>query len=205
MKQKITQKTQMNNGKNYIKPNIRNNTLNINIKKKFISIGLTIKNDELQEIQRCSKDSLTSELLFSIIVIEKMNRGDLITHTLEKMLVKLAPYFVVKKDLSIGLCQIRISSAKQVRNIPEGFLIRKLMNPLFSIETMSKLINLFIEKNNSEFYDIIYIINKYTTGESNPYITKELSIYQDLVEWAIKKEWFLKLYLHKTLLFKNIE
>lgn len=163
--------------------------------KKFLITANSLNSKILHQIFQCSKnEGVHPELLFSIIVIEKMNRGNLFNAISERILSKILPSLLNKIDVSLGLGQVRISTAKRVCDLPSIQLVPKLVNPFFNIKIVSKLLKIYTEQAKDHFHSIKTIVNLYTTGKLNPVIKKELYIYYNLIIWSIRNRIFHKMY-----------
>jgi hypothetical protein len=173
-------------------------------KNKFLITANSINNNILRQIVKCSREvNINPEILFSIIVIEKMNRGSFFNVFLEKILSIMYPSLLCKLDASLGLGQVRVSTAKRVCDLSSKQLVRKLLNPFFNVEIISKLISIYSEEANEYSHKVRIIINFYTTGKQNPIVNRELYLYNNLVSWSIEKANFHKLCLKSNLIISN--
>lgn len=126
------------------------------------------------------------EFLFSIIIVEKMNRERMFV--LERILSICFPKLIISLDYSIGICQIKPSTAKQVVNCNDYELIKLLINKKSNIDIMCKLIKHY----KSYFATNEEVLNYYLTGTSFPKINYELKIYQKLTKWSSKNKFYSK-------------
>lgn len=165
------------------------------IYKKYLNTAINLSKKDLASILNASKIGIDPELLFSIAVIEKMNRGSFSNYLLEKLLSILAPSIIIKHNASIGLCQIRVKTAKQVLALPNRDIVKKLMCPKDNIDIMAMLIKLYINEN-IEVKDNTRrtILNLHATGKKYVSPNIHLNIYYELVDWSIEHKYFSKLY-----------
>lgn len=164
------------------------------IYKRYLNTVASLNKVVLQAILKNSKNGIDPELLFSIIVIEKMNRGHLSNYILEKTISFVAPSILIKSDASIGLCQIRVSAARKVSNLSDKIIVKRLMDPVYNIRTMAKLISLYKEKNIDESNPTKTILNLHITAKSNVPPNVYLNMYYELVNWSIDRKLFFKIY-----------
>ena len=166
------------------------------IYRTYLNTAINLNKKILELILNVSKSSIEEELLFSIIVIEKMNRGHFSNYILEKCLSLLAPSILINYNASIGLCQICVKTARKVVNLPEETIVRKLMLPEYNIDIMLKLIELYSYESTSDKSNLRKtIINLHTTGKKNASPNIYLDMYHELVNWSIKNRCFSKIYL----------
>lgn len=156
------------------------------IKIDYYSIIKNLTSEEKALIYSRLKTTYDPEFLFSIIIIEKMNRKNI--SFLENILVSLFPRIVIFLDLSIGICQIKPSTAKSVTNLKDSELIKLLMNPTINIEIMCKLIELYRIKSCTKDE----ILNLYLTGKKKPQMNRELRIYYELTIWSSSNYFYQK-------------
>jgi|GEM_PF-5643518 len=74
------------------------------------------------------------ELLKSVILIEEFNRGSCFQKLVERILIYCCPEEVKKKDMSIGIAQIKISTASKLLGISKGRALQILINPRLNIK-----------------------------------------------------------------------
>ncbi len=124
------------------------------------------------------KKSINPRLTSLIFLVENINRGDYLTRSIEVLLIKLAPNFVVKFDLSIGPFQIKYSFANNLMGTPID--ITKLLDLSFSIH----LINKFI-KQYAGHYNSTQLIRLYHSGDVED-TSVSSQIYIELYKWFEK-------------------
>lgn len=169
--------------------------MNSDIREKYIYQCDTFKLDTLVLIKELSiKMRISSELLFAIASIEKFNRGGIVNTFVENLLCISFPNFVIKSDLSIGICQIKISTAKKHLK-GEACLItpKMLISSKTNLLVCAKILSSY---NTSDFDKIVY---KYICKE-NGAKTKEYYIYLELLKWSVQNQLFSKTYTKKKLL-----
>ncbi|MBC8572492.1 hypothetical protein H8716_05225 [Lachnospiraceae bacterium NSJ-46] len=93
------------------------------------------------EIQKASRENnISEELLSTVIQLEMMNRGAWVIRKAEKLVCKFLPRYAAKKDYSVGLAQIKISTAQKIlKESPDAFLM-KMFNNAFNIELCAKIL-----------------------------------------------------------------
>ena len=115
-------------------------------------------------IQLSNRYKINKYILKSVVVIEQLNRGSLLISCVEKLIKKFFRKFVMSKNFSIGICQIKPNTALKVglKIKDKNKLIQMLMLPKLNIHVCAKI--LAAVKNESIQNQILF----YTTG------TKEL-------------------------------
>ena len=113
------------------------------------------------------ENNISYELLAYIIRFEDLYRGALINKILENLVVKFDKNRAIKKDYSIGICQIKISTAQKVlRDTPFNF-IDNLMKEDYNIDLCGKYLK--------------SLINEYNIGkETNDYLVED---FEDVYEY----------------------
>jgi len=132
------------------------------------------------------------EIIFFLITNEQMNRGNCTTKLIEFFIATFLPSFAIKKDLSIGLGQIKISTAKNV--FQKNILPKQLINPEFNIYCVTYLVkNMGIFK--TKTLDVVpEIVKAYILGENNKKLcTREQKLYVELCKWSYKYSYFNRL------------
>lgn len=161
-------------------------------KFKYIEQASNMQKDTLIYIENAAnREDIDVEILFGIISLESLNRGDYFTQILEKLGSLLAPSYLIKKDVSLGIGQVKISTAKKVlenRNSKET--LTSLLNTQENIKIVAKLLSEYIKKMVNEEDVLRYIVHKYTTGKVNPKPSKEIELYYLLLKWSVKKRIF---------------
>ena len=94
------------------------------------------------EIQQYSQQyNLNPNLLKSILLLEYINRGSTFISVCEKIVCYIFPRWAIKKDLSVGLGQIKISTASKILKECPIYFLRKLFDPKFNIQVCSQYLN----------------------------------------------------------------
>lgn len=119
------------------------------------------------------RNNISPNLLLGVLAIEKANRGGLY-NLLEHFLVWLFPGFVLNRDFSIGIAQIKPKTLRRELGIEPSFeTLKKLMNSCDSIVIGAQLISGYCEQidfdsrevNSDDYEDkLLSIVKKYTTG-----------------------------------------
>lgn len=139
------------------------------------------------------QEGINPELLFGIILIEKINRGHWLTRFSEKVFIKLFPKYLIKRDASLGISQIKVSTAKLVTpSLSDIEILDALSDDFKCISICSKLINYYLEiiKKTTEDNDKIILIltSLYLTGEIVVIDNDCLFFYNNLLEWCISEK-----------------
>lgn len=80
--------------------------------------------------------------LYGILLLEHVNRGSWITKLIERIALRFFTNYAVKLDLSIGIAQVKISTAKQFYPKCDMKIIgRKLLTDEFNIHICAQIIN----------------------------------------------------------------
>lgn len=125
-------------------------------------------------------------LIYGILLIEQVNRGSWLVRIVERLFVNFF-YKVVPMDISIGLAQIKISTAKNyLPNYSELEIAKLLLDEDWNIKISAKIIKSYYKtyglKNND---DLIYLIKYYTTGNISTPASYSIKIYYLLFKWII--------------------
>lgn len=165
----------------------------------YVNTAISLNKKYLKWIFNSSKDGVDPELIFAIIVIEKMNRGSFSNRFLEKLLSVLCPSIIIKLNASIGLCQIRVRTAKKVVTMTNKKIVKALMSAEDSIDILTKLLKLYGDEIADDKINIERtVLNLYLTGKKDVSPNIYLTTYYDLVEYSIKNQCFHNIY------FKNL-
>lgn len=124
--------------------------------------------------------------LYGILLIEQVNRGGWIIKIIEMLFVKLF-YNIVPKDISIGIAQVRISTAKfYLPNFKSREIANILLEDRINIRIAAKIIRTYYDtqkpKNNS---GLIHLVNYYTTGDVYTPEDDSIKVYSLLLKWII--------------------
>lgn len=161
----------------------------------YLNSAINLNKEYLEWIFNSSKIGVDSELLFAIVVIEKMNRGTFLNRCIERIISTLAPSIIIKLNASIGLCQIRVETAKKVVTMSDKDVVKSLMSAEDSINILSKLLKFYIDKIAGDKIDFDKtVLNLYTTGKKSVPPNIYLDTYYELVEYSMKNKYFFKIY-----------
>ncbi|WHY86055.1 lytic transglycosylase domain-containing protein [Neobacillus novalis] len=165
----------------------------INYKHKLTYLANRTKEDTILTINKYSSVyQVDPEIIYSFILIESMNRGGIFTRKLEKF-CSFFPYLLVKLDPSLGLGQVKISTAKMVWNSScDTEIIKKLLNPQNNIELVSNLLSIYLKDCKGENNKFMSLVKLYTTGNKFTPINRELIIYYNLLCWSISNHTYKK-------------
>lgn len=152
------------------------------IKKAFIDKRLAI-------IDECAKiNKINREELYGILLIEHINRGKLITRIIERCAVKFLIYKSIQLDLSLGIGQIKISTAKIYCPNKDGKTVAKeLLRDEFNINIAAQIIHDYHRR----FYgrnQLLGLVKYYTTGNSTHESNKIIILYHKLLKWIMEED-----------------
>ncbi|AEM78250.1 hypothetical protein [Thermoanaerobacter wiegelii] len=118
------------------------------------------------EISEAAKENnINVDLLTTILTLEYINRGQWYNRLMETILCKYFPSIAIRKDISAGLAQIKISTAKDVlRQSPFKF-VKKLVNTEFNISLCAKYLK--------KIYDGYYKDLNQANDDLYTYVTAE--------------------------------
>ena len=144
------------------------------------------------------KRNINPNLILGIIGIEMSNRN-VIYYLIEHILALVTPGYLSRRDASIGIAQLKVSTIKNELEITmPSKNIRQLMNKKTSIRLLTMLISKYCGQINfdtkliqsNEFNKKLFqIICKYTTGSYSYRINPWLRFYYITLKSLIKKEW----------------
>lgn len=152
--------------------------------------------ENLIDIKEQSKRyNINPELVFGIITLEKMSRGDLLTRIIEKLIFYLCPFYLIKINASLGIGQVRILTAIRVlEGIGNYEALKLLMKPRSNIEIVSKLLYKYhceVSNKESNNIEVIKCIsNLYITGHQNPKENLQTDMHSLLLTWSINNQLF---------------
>lgn len=91
------------------------------------------------------ENDISVALLSTILKLELIYRGKIYYRTLEYIMCTFLKSITIKRDLSVGIAQIKISTAQKIlRENPDSFL-QKLLNGKFNIGVCAKVLRYNIE------------------------------------------------------------
>lgn len=163
-------------------------------RKKFIKYTLKINRSYLSIIDLSSKkNNIHPEILFGVLVVEQINRGDWITRSLESVASIFFPRILIKLDVSLGFGQIKISTAKTVTDLKKDKdIVRSLVNVESNIELAARLLADYYKCCKTDHEPLRGLVNLYGTGRKKVTPNKELNIYYSLLSWSVSQKMFLK-------------
>ena len=146
------------------------------------------------------KYNLNPELIFGIITLERMNRGSVIIRLIEIFGVYFIPSLIIKKNISIGLGQIKLTTAKEVLgDSDDARILKMLIHPLKCIEVVAMLIHKYSFELDSKYQItdsyVKKISNLYITGNPNPNLNFQIKTHSLLLKWSIENNIFEKFLL----------
>lgn len=137
-------------------------------------------------------NNLNVNLLFGFIILEQINRGNIIQRIIEYLIVYLVPQVVIKRDMSLGLAQIKLSTAQKIYPYElDRVLIRNLINEDFNISTCAKLLCSIIS-NIGININLLILTKNYLTGNSYSDLNNTIILYHNLLYWSVKQQLFDK-------------
>ncbi|WP_298093873.1 hypothetical protein [uncultured Catenibacterium sp.] len=103
---------------------------------------------------------INATLLEAILRLEIFYRGRMYYRWLEWLICHCASWYAIKKDISVGIAQIKISTAEEVLRKDAREFIKKLTDDKFNIEVCARLIKKLIdqygERTESSAYNDVY-------------------------------------------------
>lgn len=130
--------------------------------------------------------NLNPNILFGILLIENVNRGNKILRFAERIAVVNMPKVIINRDASIGIAQIKISTALKYTKCYTKYDVAKLLlKDCFSIRICSMIINEYFNTATSSSNKILELVNYYTTGKKYTEINDSIYIYYKLLNWII--------------------
>ncbi len=143
------------------------------LKNKFSSTFLW-NHKKIEYIK--NSDSKNKKIIIFIFIIENINRGGFLNHTLEKLLVILFPNLVKKYNLSVGLFQIKYSFLKLYA---PDIDIKNVFNLNHCILALDNFLN------HTNYLEVPEQISLYHSGQiKNEYRSTHIYIY--LYKWFDK-------------------
>gem|GEM_PF-5783016 len=137
------------------------------------------------------------EILFSIILIETINRRSFLTRNVECITCKLFPKLMIRKNISIGIAQIKIKTAKKILpNADDHEIMNLLLDDFNNIKICAKLIANYLEIINCSQCSfntrMLNLVKVYLTGDINSPNYPWINLYKDLLVWSINSNLFNK-------------
>ncbi len=117
----------------------------VRILKSQLEVENDILNSYKYEIERiCNENGIDVMLLKTIVNLEYIFRGRWYIWLGELLVCKVFPKIAIKKDLSVGLTQIRISTAKDVLRMAPNKFVKNLIEPEFNMNVCAELLKQII-------------------------------------------------------------
>lgn len=165
-------------------------------KMKYLEISMSYPTKIMQVFYEASSfHKIDVELLFGIVTLENLNRGDLFNRSIEKIIYYLLPNTLVKRDLSIGIGQVKLSTIKKsLKDETDRNLLKKMIKPETNIILVAKIIQDIL--NNLEtpidLNDKILrkIVCCYLTGDEEIQINSQIMMHLNLLRWSINNQLF---------------
>lgn len=165
-------------------------------RRKFIKYTGKMNKSYLNMIYSSSlKHNVNVEILFGVLVIENINRGNYIIRSLENIISLLSPNILINLDASLGFGQIKISTARALKLFKtDKDVVRALINVQDNIELVAILLKSYYDdcKNDVDF--LRGIVNLYGTGKKIVNLNRELEIYYKLLSWSVFQKKFSKVF-----------
>lgn len=164
-----------------------NNKLNY-FKNRLVT-DVSFSDEEITYMYKYANEfDIEFTLINALLTIERFNRGDFITKYKEHLLVKFLPQFTANQDPSLGIGQIKISTAEEYfPNKSKLELQQLLLDTEFNISLCAHIIKDF-QKNENMDNTNLGLIKLYTTGSSSSSINNTIRLYYFLFEWLINKD-----------------
>lgn len=162
---------------------------------KGLLITLEINLRKFKEIiiNELKGTDIDPNIVYGILLIEFANRSNSINKISEKFICWFFPNFAIKRNLSIGLTQIKISTAKLFIDLDDTKIIQLLCNDKDNIIICTKYVKWIFNKfslEKSELnYQIFVISNIYNSGTMRNYLLPWIKFYTDLLNFSVDKNW----------------
>ncbi|RJV71418.1 hypothetical protein DWY90_14395 [Coprococcus sp. AF27-8] len=144
------------------------------------------------------ENDINTVLLETVLRLEIFYRGRKYNRILERVVCQFVPKIAIKKNISVGIAQIKISTAEKVLRKDASTFIMKLCNDRFNIEVCAKLLNDLIneyedmrEKNAwpyEEYIDIYDYISCQYLGGMTWNKNKTVLVYGAVLRSIMKEE-----------------
>ncbi|WP_143311343.1 hypothetical protein [Cetobacterium ceti] len=139
------------------------------------------------EIEKYSKqNNINPKLILTLLALENIYRGEKLFQILEKLYFKIFYEKAIKKDMSLGVSQMKISTISKTLQVSPHSFKRKIYTSKFSIRVMckyiKKILEEFSEENDKDIYE--YISEKYVGST----VSKSGKIYAAVLRNYLKRE-----------------
>lgn len=142
------------------------------------------------------KNNINPCLIFYLLCIENLNRGGKIYRKLEKIYCYFFYERAIKKYISVGISQIKISNIASILRQSPIMFKKNLFKPSFSINVMT----LIIKKIFNEYNDY----SDYFSGDIFSYIASNYNGNYEIIDVKIYSAVLRSLMKNKTLKYKKI-
>lgn len=150
-------------------------------------------------IAAAQKYQINPNLLYGILLLEHINRGSYYIRILENFLCRFLSRLAIKLDISVGIGQIKLSSAEKGLKISRVLLVKDILEPKFNINACASYIK-FLEDcynfnyskiENDQYNCFEYnpdrtILYQYTNRLTDDYTFK---LYFELLKIIISENW----------------
>lgn len=138
--------------------------------------------------QYTQRYNLNRSELYGILLLEYVNRGGGITKFLEKIVTLFVPRVAVRLNLSLGIAQIKISTAKKFYPEYNARIIAKklIMDEEFNIGVCAQIINNYYNSPD-KLYTLLGLVKEYTTGKRDSKENISITMYYILLKWIIEE------------------
>ena len=85
-------------------------------------------------------------MLETVLKLEIFYRGRIYNRILEKIICRFFPKIAIKKNISVGIAQIRISTAEDILRKDASSFLGEICNDEFNIKICAKLIKKIINE-----------------------------------------------------------
>lgn len=158
-------------------------------KLAFHEITILPKSNIYSIKQYAKKYNLNPNLILAFVIIEKLNRGHIVQIYTEKLIAAFWPKLLIYLDASLGIGQLKISTAKKILSINDNTsVIKYLLDSDKNIEIMAKLIKCYNRSDNTQ--NLEYLVKLYTTGNKFANWNTSINIYYQLFCKIVAKQFF---------------
>lgn len=170
-------------------PPIVNQKVSYYEKLAFYKITTLPKSNIYSIKQNGKKYNVNPNFILAFVIIEKLNRGHFLQTYIEKLIAAFYPKLLVYLDASLGIGQIKISTAKKILSIDDNILVIKyLLNSNENIEILARFIKCYNNPDNNQ--NIENLVKLYTTGNELSDWNTSISIYYQIFCKIVAKHIF---------------
>lgn len=128
---------------------------------------LSMKNYRIEKnkyvIDKVARENdISAKLLETVLRLEVFYRGRMYNRLLEWFICKFFTKIAICKDISVGLAQIKISTAERVLRKDANMFMKNICTDKFNIDVCGKLLRDLINQYNDAVRSNDYLINEYT-------------------------------------------